>query len=65
MCIFSGGVPDNVFKKFTNSNLFNSNNYRGCIRDFSFGNDADLQIEDFSVYEGQNIGVCDLYDEFL
>lgn len=63
--LFSGGVPNTIIQKFADYNLFKLNNYRGCIRDFSFGNDADLQIKDFSIYEGQNIGVCDFYDEFL
>lgn len=36
----------------------------GCLQEISFGNDLTSRINDFDGYDGENIGSCDLYDDF-
>lgn len=61
--LLSGGFPDGESIQNRTSNRF-SKAFIGCLHDITFGNDLTSQISDFSSYDGENIGSCDVYDDF-
>ncbi len=61
---FSGGTPPTLPISNLTINKF-SLSFSGCLQDIAFGSDPQVyRIEDYSQYEGENIGACELYDEF-
>lgn len=57
-CCFSGGLPNQTLHKQT-KNLFKKQ-FVGCLENINIGTE---DLNDFSSYDGENIGSCD-YDDF-
>lgn len=37
--------------------------FKGCLQDIQFGAEPNALIKDFSTYQGENIGSCDLHGD--
>lgn len=77
---FTGGLPQSQSITNRTNNLFHKS-FSGCLQDVQINNlqqpqipqqqgtsttqQPKLFIHDFSHYEGENIGECELYDEFV
>lgn len=59
----TGGFPDNSLIGNRTQHKF-TRPFSGCLQDISFGNDIESHISDFSAFDGENIGSCDLFDDF-
>lgn len=76
MAVFVGGFPSNTSLVNQTMNHFHKP-FSGCLQgihisSFSNKNSNQLQlhapqlvVQDFSSFEGENIGECELYDEFV
>lgn len=63
--IISGGTPSSIPISNLTINKFSSS-FSGCLQDITFGSEPQVyRIDDYSQYEGENIGSCELYDEFI
>lgn len=59
----TGGFPHNIsVSSHTNSIFYQP--FKGCLDDIDFGNGFIAQQDDFSLFEGRNIGECAQFDEF-
>lgn len=59
--LFTGGFSDDKSIQSKTRNKF-STPFKGCIQDINFENESTPHQHDFSSYEGENIGECELYE---
>lgn len=57
--VISGGLPDNQTLQRQTKNVFKKP-FVGCLENINIGTE---DLNDFSSYDGENIGSCD-YDDF-
>lgn len=59
---FAGGFPNlESVSKRTQGRYFEP--FKGCLQDIQFGAEPTAVISDFSAYQGENIGSCDLHGD--
>ncbi|XP_055376615.1 protein eyes shut [Condylostylus longicornis] len=60
--IYIAGFPNGEGVSARTKNRF-MQPFKGCLQGISFGGDPNSEIKDFSPYQGENIGSCDLHDD--
>ncbi|ALC40152.1 eys [Drosophila busckii] len=59
---YLGGFPNqDAVSKRTQGRFFEP--FKGCLQDIQFGAEPKAVISDFSAYQGENIGSCDLHGD--
>lgn len=67
MCLIPGGFPDDQPIAEVTADRFH-HPFRGCLQDVFVNSDVMVRSGDhldFSKLQGQNIGICDLEDNFV
>lgn len=60
--LFTGGFPNlESVSKRTQGRY--DQPFKGCLQDIQFGAEPNALIKDFSAYQGENIGSCDLHGD--
>lgn len=58
----TGGFPNQEsVSKRTQGRFYEP--FKGCLQDIQFGAEPTAIISDFSAYQGENIGSCDLHGD--
>lgn len=59
---FPGGFPNTESVSARTVGRFDEP-FKGCLQDIQFGAEPNAVINDFSSYQGENIGSCDLHGD--